>query len=114
MAYKKLESHEEYLKAVEQRKDSGSCLCQIINAILLAGVIILFTGIYYYVVKAGIPYQDPPLELQIQYAVHMGIGEVLTKNGFLISICAGVGRLILKLALKKRKNRNWSKRNEYH
>ncbi len=35
-----------------------------LNAAILAGIIILFTGIYYCVIKAGIPYQDPPLELQ--------------------------------------------------
>lgn len=74
----------------------------IIHAILLAGVIIFFTGVYYCVIKAGIPYQDPPLELQIQYAVNMGIGETLVKNGFLISVSAGIVRLLLKLLWKKR------------
>lgn len=41
-------------------------LRQTINAIFLAGIIILFIGVYYWIIKAGIPYQDPPLELQIQ------------------------------------------------
>ena len=46
-------------------------LCRICNSAILAGVIIFFIGAYYCVIKAGIPFQDPPLELQIQYAVHM-------------------------------------------
>lgn len=79
----------------------GAFLCQMINAILLAGITILIIGIYYCVVKAGIPFQAPPLELQIQYAIHMGIGEILVRDGFLISICGGAARLVLRLVLKK-------------
>lgn len=81
---------------------NASYLRQIINAILLAGIILLFIGFYYCVVKAGIPYQDPPLELQIQYAIYMGIGEILVKDGLLISICGGIARLLLKLVEKTR------------
>lgn len=82
-----------------------SYFCQIINAAILAGIIVLFIGIYYCVIKAGIPYQDPPLELQIQYAINMGIGDILVKNGFLISICGVIARLLLKLVLKKRQRK---------
>lgn len=76
-------------------------LRQTISAVLLAGMIILFIGVYYCVIKAGIPCQDPPLELQVQYAVNMGIGEILVKNGFLICICGGIARLIFQLAWRK-------------
>lgn len=69
--------------------------CQIINSVVIAGVIILFIGLYYSVIKAGIPYQDSPLELQIKYAVNREIGEVLTGKGLLIAICGGVARLVL-------------------
>ncbi len=84
-----------------KKTKGGVYLCQAFNAVALAGIMIFFIGIYYCVFKAGIPYQDPPLELQIQYAIHMGIGEILVRDGFLIFICAGAGRLILKLVLKK-------------
>lgn len=73
----------------------------IINAVILAGVFILFIGLYYEIIKAGIPYQDPPLELQIKYAVNMSIGETLTENGFVIAICGGIIRLLFELILKK-------------
>lgn len=76
-------------------------LCQIVNAVIIAGIIILLIGLYYCVVKAGIPYQDPPIELQIQYAVNMGIGDVLVGKGFVIAVCGGIVRLLLKLIWKK-------------
>ena len=72
-----------------------------INSIILAGILLFVIGIYYSMIKAGIPYQDPPLELQIQYAINMGIGEILQKNGVLIDISGGVVRLLLGLIWKK-------------
>lgn len=76
-------------------------ICQLINSIIFAGIIILLIGLYYFVIKAGIPYQDPPLELQIKYAVNEGIGEILTGKGFLIAVCGGAVRLILWLIWRK-------------
>lgn len=84
---------------------SESFFRQAVNTAILAGIVILFIGIYYCVLKAGIPYQDPPLELQIQYAINMGIGGILVKDGFLISICGGFARLLFKLVLKKRQTK---------
>lgn len=72
-------------------------LCQIINAVIIAGLMILFIGLYYCAIKAGIPYQDPPLELQIQYEVNTRIGDILMGNGFVIAICGGVIRLLFEL-----------------
>lgn len=76
-------------------------LLQLTNAILLAGFIVFLTGCYYWVIKAGIPYQDPPPELQIKYAVNMGIGEALVKNGFITAVCGSIARLVVKICAKK-------------
>lgn len=81
-------------------------LCQIINAVIIAGLIILFIGLYYCVIKAGIPYQDPPLELQIQYEVNTRIGDILMGNGFMIAVCGGVIRLLVGLIWKKSSCKN--------
>lgn len=78
-----------------------SILCSIINAIIIAGIIILFIGLYYSMIKAGIPYQDPPLDLRIQYEVDAGIGHVLTGIGFKIAICSSIIRFVLNLIWKK-------------
>lgn len=61
---------------------TGSMLCRLAEAVLLAGGIIVLIGLYYWIVKAGIPYQDPPLELQIRYAVNDAIGMTLLAAGF--------------------------------
>ena len=85
------------------KEKTANILCQTVNSIIMAGVIVLFIGLYYSVIKAGIPYQDPPLELQIKYAINMEIGETLTGKGFAIAICGGIVRIILALILKTRK-----------
>lgn len=73
----------------------------IINAFIIAGIIILFTGQYYFMIKAGIPYQDPPLDLQIQYAVNAGIGNILTEIGFKTAIYSSIIRIVLNLIWKR-------------
>lgn len=45
-----------------------------VTSILLAGILVLAAGLYYKVVKAGTPFQDPTPELQLQYLINMGIG----------------------------------------
>ena len=79
-------------------------LKQVFNAVILAGIIILCIGLYYAVIKAGIPYQDPPLELQIKYAVNAGIGDELTKDGFWIALLGCVMRICIGLILKRKGN----------
>ena len=68
---------------------------QISNAVLLAGLIILAIGLYYAVLKAGIPYQDPTVEMQIQYAVNHEIGGVLSTVGVTLVLCGGIVRFIM-------------------
>ena len=66
------------------------------GSIILAGVIIFLIGAYYSVVKAGIPYQDPTPEMQIQYAVDSKIGETLAGCGFGLTVLGVIVRLIVK------------------
>ena len=73
-------------------------LCLSGQTILLSGIIILVTGLYYLIIKAGIPYQDPPLELQIKYTVNMEIGNILTKIGLFMGLCGGLLCVLNKIA----------------
>ena len=73
----------------------------VLGSFLIAGGTMLGIGLYYVIAKAGIPYQDPPVELQIQYAVNMGVGEVLIKTGAVLACLAIVGRVIIRIVLKK-------------
>ena len=75
----------------------GKTRYRMLNSLILAGVILLLMGLYYWTIKAGIPYQDPTLEMQVQYTIDLRIGEILMRNGFRIAICGGVIRLILGL-----------------
>ena len=75
----------------------GKARYGLLNSLILAGVILIFMGLYYWMIKAGIPYQDPTLEMQIQYTIDLRIGEILLGNGFLIAVCGGIIRLILGL-----------------
>ena len=79
------------------KEKTRNILCQMVNSVILAGVILLLIGLYYSIIKAGIPYQDPPLELQIQYEINTRSGEILTGSGFVIAVCGGVIRLLLRL-----------------
>lgn len=73
-----------------------------LDSVILAGIIVLIIGLYYMIVKAGIPYQDPPLELQIKYAVNMQIGDTLTVAGFLIAVIGAIIRVILGILCKRK------------
>ena len=87
------------------KETTRNILCQVINSVILAGVIIFLVGLYYSIIKAVIPYQDPPLELQINYAINMRIGKILVGKGLLIAVCGGIIRLILGLILKKQRRK---------
>lgn len=78
----------------------------VLTGLAVSGMIIILVGMYYLVVKAGIPYQDPPLELQIQYTVNMATGQELFKIGVFICAVGLAGRIALLLieGLKKKFN----------
>ena len=69
-------------------------IIKIANSIILSGIIILMIGIYYFLVKAGIPYQDPSTEMEIRYAVNSGIGEELIRTGSVLVILGGAARFL--------------------
>ena len=77
-------------------------LHKILGPVMLAGAIMLGIGIYYSFVMAGIPYQDPPLELQMKYAVNAGIGDVLTRIGGGIACATLVVRAVLRVIMKNK------------
>ena len=79
----------------------------ILNGVIISGIIIFMIGLYYLIIKAGSPYQNPTEELRIQYAINMGIGETLIGNGFLVFILGLIGIItafVLGRKIHNRKN----------
>ena len=72
------------------------------TSFIIAGLIMLIIGLYYLVIKAGIPYQDPTVEMQIQYSINMGIGDTLTLTGFILSVLGLICRIVTGIISKKR------------
>ena len=75
----------------------------LLNGLIIAGIIILGVGIYYWIIKAGIPYQDPTEELRIQYAVNMGIGDELFKVGLIMFAVGLIPRIAVAIIGKRKK-----------
>ena len=74
---------------------------RILDSTIIAGIIILVFGAYYAVIKAGIPYQDPPLELQIEYIINERIATQLMAIGAWIMILGVLLRGFVWLAEKR-------------
>lgn len=66
------------------------------------GLINLIIGIYYLFIKAGLPYQDPPIELQIQYAVNTRVGEILGAIGLVMCFIGIIGSIMFRVIEKKK------------
>ncbi len=72
------------------------------TSILFAGILVLATGLYYMVIKAGIPFQDPTPEMQLQYSINMGIGDALTKVGFCTTMAGSICRIVIGVLSRKK------------
>ena len=92
MNHKKFDEYD--LEKPKLMNSAFNIIKSILNGIIISGMIILAIGLYYLIIKAGIPYQDPTEELGLQYAINMGIGETLIVNGLLVFILGLVGRII--------------------
>ena len=62
---------------------------------MIAGAMMLAVGAYHAFVRAGIPYQDPTVEMQIRYAIDLGVGRTLMTMGGATAAAGCLGRLLL-------------------
>ncbi len=79
---------------------------RILDSTIIAGIIILVFGAYYAVIKAGIPYQDPPLELQIVYAAREKMATELIFVGIQVIALGALLRGIVWLVEKRGRKHN--------
>ena len=65
------------------------------SGFVVAGFINIVIGVFYLVVVAGIPYQDPTPEMQINYAANMRVGDILFLIGAFLCIIGIIGKIVL-------------------
>jgi hypothetical protein len=70
-------------------------------ALLVFGVLMVLGGFVYDAVFAGIPYQDPTVEMQARYDRHAGIATKTMWTGFVALIAGIVSLAVIKTASKK-------------
>ena len=80
-------------------------LKRLFTSILLAGILVIAIGLYYMVIKAGIPFQDPTPEMQLQYSINIGIGDVLTKIGLCTTMAGAICRIVIGILSRKKKTK---------
>lgn len=71
-------------------------------AIMIAGIVVFCIGLFYILIKAGIPYQDPTPEMQIRYSISMSVGKELTGIGSCMTVTGIVSRIILGAIMKNK------------
>lgn len=71
-------------------------------AAIVAGFVSIFAGLYYLLIRAGIPYQDPPVEAQIRYAIAYGTGVELLKTGAVVGMAGIVVSAISRIVERRR------------
>lgn len=79
---------------------------KIIQVIAVLGGILVIAGLYFTVVKAGLPYQDPTPEMVAQYERDTGIGMVLLLAGLGTGIFCLVYTVVCFLRKKNKGRRH--------
>ncbi len=68
---------------------------------LISGILSALMGAYYLFAKAGLPLQDPPLALKIQYEIDFGVGEKMLMLGLTCLFIGCVGYTVAWICSKK-------------
>ena len=66
----------------------------VVTAVILAGIILIIIGFYFSVVKGGIPYQDPTVEMQIRWQAYHLAGEYNMKTGVFLLLCGAILKIV--------------------
>ena len=67
---------------------------------LISGILSALMGAYYLFAKAGLPLQDPPLALKIQYEINFGVGEKMFMLGLTCLFIGCVGYTVAWICSK--------------
>ena len=73
------------------------------QGVLISGILSALMGAYYLFAKAGLPLQDPPLALKIQYEIDFGVGEKMLMLGITCLFIGCVGYTVAWICSKTEK-----------
>ena len=76
---------------------------------LISGILSALMGAYYLFAKAGLPLQDPPLALKIQYEIDFGVGEKMFMLGLTCLFIGCVGYTVAWICSRTEKVQDPSK-----
>lgn len=76
---------------------------------LISGILSALMGAYYLFAKAGLPLQDPPLALKVQYEINFGVGEKMFMLGLTCLFIGCVGYTVAWICSKTEKVQDPSK-----
>lgn len=74
----------------------GKWFRDLYRAAFLAGIILLLMGVYFMLIKGGIPYQDPTPEMQISYAAWWRAGKLDAFWGIVLLLVGLSGHLLYR------------------
>ena len=73
----------------------------IFYSIILSGIFVFVIGVYFAVIKAGLPYQDPTTEMTIRWMAYNTAGEACALFGIVIFLVGFVGWFVHKFVKRK-------------
>ena len=76
---------------------------------LISGILSALMGAYYLFAKAGLPLQDPPLALKIQYEINFGVGEKMIMLGLTCLFIGCIGYTVAWICSRTEKVQEPSK-----
>lgn len=66
----------------------------ILTSFVIAGIVLTVLGLYLCIVKGGIPYQDPTVDMIIEWKAYHTAGEYNLKAGLVLILTGAVGKLV--------------------
>lgn len=78
----------------------------ILLAIIAAGIVMLAVGIYYSVIVAGLPYQDPTPEMLEKWNMAHRTGTLWQCIGAATALIGAVGLTAIKILSRRFKNKS--------
>lgn len=69
---------------------------------VLAGIIVALIGLYFWMFKAGLPYQDPTTEMTIRWMAYNFAGKTCLSYGTVISLIGVIGLAFLNFHNRKK------------